>query len=922
MRWPDMLRLRLRTLFSRQRLEDELDEELRYHVHREMDAEVASGKSFNEARFSALRSIRNIEQRKEECRDMRGLNFIDSTSKDVQYAVRMLRRNLGFTTVACLSLALSIGANTAVFSAARQLLYERLAVPHAADLRLLTWTGPEQRVAVHHVHGDYDHLPGGLVTSPAFSYVAFEHFRAQNRVFDDLLAFRETHVDVTVRQNSRSALTEMVSGNYYAVLGITPQLGRALGPADDKPNSQPVVVISDEAWQRDFARSPNAIGQVVKVNDKPVTIVGVNPASFTGAKSILKSETPEITVTLAMQPVLTPSSDGTSWVSNPNQWWVNILGRIKPGVTDSAAQATLDTQVSAIVRSTMPVRKDDAIPRFVLRDGSRGLFEQEQIFAKPLSVLMLFVGLVLLLACANIANLTLARGAHRKREMSVRVALGAGRTRLLRQMLVESFLLAGLGGVLGLFLGYIGRLALPQLALNSWQKSPQPIHFDWLVFAFTACITIVTGLLFGFMPALAAARVEVNSGLKESALTATRHRHGLIGPALVGFQIALSTLLVIVAGLFIGTLVRLSAVNSGFNTHNLLLAQVPLPNNRYRAGSDITFHQRLEQSIAAIPGVDSVTAAMESYLSNDLSKTDFLPQGEPVRLEDAEAYNAVGTSFFSTLNIPILAGRAFDPQDGANSPKVGIINQRLARSRFPNQNPLGMMFSVGGHHTDGHGGKLTSDLVRIIGVCSDTLYTNLQETAPPQFFIPYQQQAEVGGMTYEIRTRVKPESILPSLRHAIQVIDPDVPLINVRTQDQQIEADLQQQRLFVVLTSGFGFLALVLATIGIYGVVAYSVAQRTNEIGIRLALGAIPRQVVILVLREASLITVVGVAIGIGASLLIMGFVRSLLYGVRAYDGPTFLGSACLLLIVSLVASWIPARRAVSVQPMNALRQE
>lgn len=338
----------------------------------------------------------------------------------------------------------------------------RPGVPHAADLRLLTWTGPEHKVAVHHVHGDYDQLPGGLVTSPAFSYAAFEHFRAQNHVFDDLLGFRETHVSITVRQNSRGALAEMVSGNYYTVLGIRPEIGRALGPEDDKPNSQPVAVISYEAWQRDFAGSPGGIGEVIKINDQPVTIVGFNPASFTGAKSILKSETPDIILTLAMQPILTPSSDGTSWISNPNQWWVNILGRAKPGVKDAAAQAALDGQLSAVVRSTMPVRQGEAIPRLILRDGSRGLFEQEQIFAKPLSVLMLFVGLVLLLACANIANLTLARGAHRKREMSVRVALGARRARILSQMLVESLLLASVGGALGLFLGYVGRLALPQ----------------------------------------------------------------------------------------------------------------------------------------------------------------------------------------------------------------------------------------------------------------------------------------------------------------------------------------------------------------------------------------------------------------------------------------------------------------------------
>ncbi len=923
MRYLRRLIARILGLAVRESTGDRLSEEIEQHLAFQTDANIRSGMPPVEARRQAILHFGSPALTREDGRAEQGLLWVDQLLGDIRYGARILWNSPGFTTVASLSLALSIGANTTIFSAARQILYERLGVPHPADLRLLTWTGPEARVAVHHVHGDYDQLPSGFVTSPSFSYTAFQHFRAQNHVLSDLIGFRETGVSLTVRRNSRGALAEMVSGNYYAVLDVKPQLGRALIPADDTPSSQPVAVISDAAWERDFARSPTVLGAVIKVNEKPVTVVGVNPSSFTGAKSILQSETPDIIVTLAMQPILTPASDGTSWISNPNQWWINVMGRAKPGVTDSAAQAALNGQLSAIVRATMPLRSGDVIPRLVLRDGSRGLFEQEQIFAKPFSVLMLFVGLVLMLACANIANLMLARGTRRRREMCMRMALGAGRARILRQIFVESLVLAGIGGALGLLLGYIGRVILPQLAVNSWQRSPQPVHFDWTIFAFAAALTAITGILFGSVPALTAARVDVNTGLKESALSITRRRRGTAGPVLVGFQIALSTLLVIAAGLFIRTLLRLSAIEPGFDTHNLLLVQVPLPHSRYRAGSDIAFHHRLEQAIAAIPGVESVTAAMESYLSDDLSKTDFLPQGEPAGdAKKAEAYNAVGTRFFATMHIPLIAGRAFGDQDTPSSPKVAVINERLAKSRFPNQNPLGRMFSVGGHHSDGHGGKFTTDLVRIVGICGDTLYTSLQEAPPPQFFLPYLQQTEIGGMTYEIRTRVKPESILQSLRHIVQTADPDVPVINVRTQDEQIDADLQPQRLFVWLTSAFGFLALVLATIGIYGVVTYSVTQRTSEIGIRLALGASPRQVVVMVLREGYWITAAGIAMGIVASLLMMRFVRSLLYGVQTYDGPTLLGSACLLLMVAISASFIPARRAAKIQPIKALRQE
>jgi predicted permease len=639
---------------------------------------------------------------------------------------------------------------------------------------------------------------------------------------------------------------------------------------------------------------------------------------------VLQSETPDVTMALAMQPILTPASNGISWLTSPAQWWVNILGRTKPGVNDSTAQTALDTELSAIVRSTMPVRPGEDIPRLTLRDGSRGLFEQEQIFLKPMAVLMTLVGFVLLLACANIANLMLARGAQRHREMSVRLALGAGRKRILRQMLVESLLLAAISGVGGIVMGYLGRVAIPQLTQNAWQHAQLKVHFDWPVFAFAAGITVFTGILFGIAPALAAARAEVTQGLKEGAQTTTRRSKGLGNKALVGVQIALSTLLVIGAGLFIRTLAGLSAVQPGFRTQNLLIAQIPLPQNRYPAGKDIDLHQRLEQAIAEIPGVESVSPAMESYLSDDLSDTDFMPEGEAYdpNKKQAENYNAVGIHFFRTLAIPIIAGRPFGAQDTATSPRVGIINQSLAKVRFPGQDPIGKRFSIGGHNSDGHGGVLTADLVQIVGVCGDSLYTNLREMPPPQFFIPYVQQAQVGGMVYEIHSAMKPEALLPALRRVVRGLDPDLPLVNVRTQDQQIAMDLEEERLFVTLTSGFGLLALALACVGIYGIMAYSVANRRNEIGIRMALGAQPGQVRGMILRESTWLAVVGIVAGLTASLLLTRLVKSMLYGIQPYDPPTLAGGVLILLAVALAASWIPARRAARIQPMQALRHE
>jgi predicted permease len=807
------------------------------------------------------------------------MSMLPALPPELVFAARVLRKSRGFTLVAATSLALAIGANTTIFSVAKQLLFERLDIPSAANLRLLTSTDAN------------------------FSYPMYEQLHAQNQVLGDLFAFHATAVNATVGENAERVLAHEVSGNYYAVLGVQPQLGRAIRPVDDTARSEPVVVISDEFWERQFARSPAVLGQSIRLNDVPVTIVGVNPKGFTGAASTLPSQAPAVIVALAKATLVTPSSDGRNWLADPTSRSVNILARTKPGVSDSAAQAALDTQFSTIARATLPIHAGDAAPRLRLRDGSRGLFAQQQVFATPISVLMIFLGLVLLLACANIATLMLARGARRQREMSVRLALGAGRARILRQMLIESLLLAALGGVSGLALAYVGRGAIARF-------TP---HFDWQVFGFTALISIATGVLFGLAPAFAAMRAEIADGVKGS---------GLIGKSVVGFQIALATLLLIGAGLFIRSLAGLTAVNPGFRTDHLLLAQIVLPQNRYPAGANVAFHQRMEQAIANIPGVASVSAAEVPYLSGEHLQTNFLPQGEAIgaSTDQTEPYNAVGIHFFDTLGIPIVAGRAFDVDDTVTSPKVAVINQRLAAARFPNQNPMGKRVSLGVY--TGYGAVLTAGPIEIVGVCGDTLYGDLHEAPPPQLFIPYVQQTQVRRLTYQIRTLTKPEAIVPALRRVVHAADPALPLVNVRTQQDQIDSDLADERLLVSLTSAFGLLALVLASVGIYGVMAYSVAQRTKEIGIRMALGAIPRQILTMVLREASSLSAAAIALGMGASFLVMRFVKSMLFGIAPSDPATLWGAAVLLIIVALGASWIPARRAASVQPMEALRRD
>jgi predicted permease len=905
-----------------------MEAELADHLDRLTADLVRAGFRPADAKRRARIALGSTVVHKDAMRGSLGLHLWDDLLADIRYASRRLRRSVGFTLVATVSLALAIGANTTIFSLAKQLLYERLAVPHAADLRLLAWTSDKGHNAIHHVWGDYAPLPGGRVTSSSFSYPVYQQLRAQNRSqsggMQDLFAFKETGMNATIVGNAEQAQVEMVSGNYYSELDVHPVLGRALLPSDDASVTQgAVAVISYGLWQREFGGAASVIGKVIKLNDAQLTIVGVNPRSFTGAKGTQQS--PDLFVPLAMQPVVAPHAGAESLLTDTKEWWVNVMGRVKPGISTTAAQTGLETQLGAAVRATTTLRAGEFLPKMDLRDGSRGLFAQQATFAKPMVVLLTMVGFVLLLTCANIANLMLARGTQRHREMSVRLALGAGRLRIARQMLVESLLLACLGGVGGLILGYIGSNLVPKLTENAWERSDFHIHFDWQVFAFTAGVTILTGILFGLAPAWAAARAKVSSGLKETSQSLTRRRKGWGGRSLVGFQIALSTLLVVGAGLFLRTLASLNAVDLGFRADHLLLAEINPPAKVYPAGRDIALHTRLTQAFAATPGVEAVSPAWVPYISDDMSRTDFLLEGQTYNKDrdDGEVYNVVGNSFFSMLQIPIVAGRAFGPQDTLTSAKVGIINQALAKERFPNQDPIGKRFTDDGGDSDGHGIKKAKDWITIIGVCGDTRYANLRDEPPPQFFLPFTQQTESdGAVAYEIRTQMSPEAIVPALRKTLQQIDPDLPLKDVRTQQQQIEAETQQERIFVAMTSSFGMLALALASVGIYGIMAYSVASRTNEIGIRLALGAQPRQMLTMILREATWISVAGVAVGLGAALVLARLVKSMLYGLEPADPVSLIAGAVLLLAVGLAASWIPARRAASIQPVEALRHE
>jgi predicted permease len=593
-----------------------------------------------------------------------------------------------------------------------------------------------------------------------------------------------------------------------------------------------------------------------------------------------------------------------------------MMGRLKPGVSAHTAQAALNLDLNAAIRATMAVGKNDEMPRLLLEDGSRGQNEAGGQFAKPIYVLTSLAGFVLLLACANLANLLLARARSRQREMSVRLALGAGRARILRQMLIESLLLSFAGGVAGLILGYVGRNALPHLLSTSWDPPIASSNFDWPIFTFGAIVSILSGLLFGMAPAWQATRTQVSSGLKDSQQTVTRRNQNLIGRTLVVVQVALSMLLLVGAGLFVRTLINLNNAHLGFDPNNLLLFDLEPPQTRYSDAKSVALYGAIEGKLASLPGVDAVTLAEIPLISGNRSGHIFEPDDSSHKTKDRQhvAYNMVGQHFFTTFKIPVIAGRGFEDQDTETSPKVAVINEQLAKKSFSTTDPVGKTF-------------LTDDpehltRMQIIGVCKDAKYDNLRSDPPATFYVPYRQQTGSEFITFAIHTRMKSEAIVPSLRAAVASIDKDLPLLDIRTQNQQIEDTSKQARIFASLTSGFGLIALVLACIGMYGLMAYSVARRTHEIGIRMALGAQSGRVQLMVMREASLLAIVGVSVGVAMGLAMSRLIASMLYGLKSDDPLTFTGASLLLIFVALSASWFPARRAARIDPLKALRDE
>lgn len=896
----------LRGVFHRSRLESEMDAEMRDHLERYTEDLVSAGLPLEEARRRAHMEFGAMEARKDECREAVGLRLWNDLRADLRYAIRMLRQSPGFTTIAVFSLALGIGANTAIFSLAETMFLKPLPVDDPSALRILAWTsGPH--APMESVWGHCNPGTSSRYCYP-FSFPVFEELRRESRGFSSLFAFKRIGSTALIDGHAEPVEMHLVSGDYFSGLGVRPVIGRPLTNKDEQQKSF-VAVISARFWERRFGSDPKIIGRHVSIADRALTIVGVAPQGFDGMHP---GEMPDVFAPIALQAEIAPQNNASPLLQNADDWWVEIAGRLSPGVSDTAAQASLDMVLKRVVKAQLGSKKGDTLS-LRLEPGATGYDDLRFQFSKSLFVLMGVVALVLLIACANLANLLLARAAVRQREMGIRLALGAGRLRLVRQALTESLTLAAAGGAMGVTLGYFARNAIPSLLSVSWSSYSYSLgaHFDNRVLAFAVGITLLTGLVFGLAPALRSTGVDVNSSLKVSGRSQTHGRSTQFASrSIVVFEVSMSVLLLVGAGLFLRTLLNLQSVRIGFNPQSIVLFSIDPPRSRYTGAKRIAFFRQLEEKVAAIPGVESSTLLEFALLAGNDSETTIAPPSHPnsaVPVWTAQA----GDDFFKTMQLPILQGRPFGVHDRSRSPKVVVINETLAKAFFPGGDPIGQTL---GSHKNTYG--------QIIGVCQDAKYSDLRQAPPPTAYFPFSQNSDAGSMTAVVRTHVSLSSFMAAARQALGEIDKDVPILDVRTQTEQIRTSLMTERLFAALTIAFGALAALLACVGVYGIMAYTVARRTNEIGIRMALGALSTEVLRMVLRETLALALFGIVIGVTVSLAVMRLVGSMLYGLKPDDPLTIAAALGLMITVALLAGWVPARRASRVDPMVALRQE
>src|SRR6266508_2554415 len=839
--------------------------------------------------------------------------------RDLRLAVRMLLQAKGWTAVVLVCLALGIGANTALFSAIDGLLLRKLPVRDPDSLVKFRSAGPNQ-VRTDILSYGFTALDSqGRQIEPTFSYPMYLELAAANRTMTDLFACAPfARVNIVVNGEAEVASAFISSGNYYTALGVRARMGRTIMPDDDRPTAAPVAVVSHWYWMSRFGGNAGVAGTVVRVNNVPVTIVGVLPPDFTGVEQTV-GEAPDVSLPLALEPQFNPGlTTPPSLATRPTFWWLLVMGRLKPGVTaaqvhgnlsgvfQNTARAGFDAYLSSLSpeeRARSSAQDRSQVPLLLVDSGSRGIYDMNAADTRAVTVLTAVVTLVLLIVCANTANLLLSRATARQKELSVRLALGATRARLVRQLLTESLLLASIGGALGILIGRWGQQLLPG-ALG--QASP----LDWRVLLFVIAVTTLTGVVFGIAPALRATRTDVCVALNEHSRTVAGSR-GLFGRSLVVAQVAISLALVIGAGLFLRTLQNLRQVDLGFNPRNLAIFQVSPALDRYERAQQNPLYDRIGERVRGIAGVRAVAWSNPALMTNRRFSGTLVIEGRPSApgQRDTISHMNVSATFFDTMEMPLVAGRGFTPRDTADAPRVVEINEAAVRKYFPNESPIGRRLGAGSRQQE------------IVGVLRDAKYNSVRDAAVPTEYAPYAQNPQ-GSATFEVRTAGDPLAAIGAIREAVRRIDPDLPLISVTTQLDEVERRFLQEKLFAQAYALFGGLALLVASVGLFGLMSYTVARRTYELGIRMALGAQGRDVLRLVMRESMVLVAAGAAIGVGGAIAASRLIANLLFGLAPTDAMTMASAMAAMLLVSALAAYLPARRAARIDPMVALRCE
>lgn len=922
------IRSLIRNIRHRARLEEEMSEEVRFHIERRTEDLVARrGLSRSEAYRQARLEFGSIEKYKEEGRRARGFQRIEEIRGDIKFAVRTFRKNPGFTFAAIATLALGIGANTAVFSAVDTVLLRPLPVANPGDLVAFNWVStPSSMHGPYSGSGRPDPVTKEMIRT-SFSYLTFQRFRDHTQTLSDVFAFNEMGSLNVVAENSADvASAQLVTGVYFTGFGVRARLGRTILPADDDPGASPATVISYRYWQRRFAGDPHVLGKVVRINGAPFTIIGVTPPEFFGTRF---GEAPDVFVPMSLQARIDRDQTIAPW-----EWWIQIMGRMKPGITQEQVLADLTNAFDQSVREAWDRRPATyRAPRFQNRNqvpelrviaGERGPLGPERDAADMLPIFFGIVGMVLLIVCANLANLFLARASARRQEISVRRAVGASRPRVIRQFLTESVLLALGGGLTGIILAYWGKNFLSWLPATSSLTFDTKLDFRVLLFSFT--LSLVAGVVFGIGAATRATQVDLGPTTRISSQKGGSR--WLVRKSLLVAQMAISLVLLAGAGLFINTLINLRRVDVGFNAKNLLLFDVSNIAPRQvngDAGQLLQIYERIVENTNTVPGVEATTFSTIRPLGGGAFvegvTTDDRPESQD---RHAVFIHTVRSNYFETLGVPLLRGRGFSQGDTPTAPKVAVINQTMAKQLFLQEEPLGRHFRFP---------MPGADSFTVIGIVGDSKHSGLRGNVPPTVYLPATQNIPGGGVTFEVRTSAPPASLIPAVRQAVNRVYPDLPVARVNTQVEQIEELLGVENTLAFFSGIFSVVALLLASIGLYGIVSFSVGRRTSEIGVRIALGARRWDVVLLIMRETMMVLIGGAVMGLTGSFLLgrlvsgsdrsaAEFVRQSLYGIAPDSISSPVVAMLVLGAVAAFAGYLPARRASRINPVSAMRYE